>query len=127
MSIVRIRPATSDTSYKYGDPAGHLRGPDGHTIRNPDGAAIQSENPDRVELPGAFTAPRTSTDLNDRGSSGVTVGLTLFADFDADLAADDLVEVDGAVYRIDGEIAAWKHPHTGWEAGVTAALVAARG
>lgn len=69
-----------------------------------------------------FVAPRTSDDIPGRARDGVTVGLNLYTPYDADLVRTDQVKVNGEVYDIDGEIARWKHPWTGWEAGQVAAL-----
>jgi hypothetical protein len=80
-----------------------------------------------LELEGAFVAPRESSDLTDRGRVGVVVGLTLFAPRCTDLRASDQVDVDGVTYDIDGDPGRWRHPMTGWSAGMTAALTRAQG
>lgn len=73
-------------------------------------------------MPDWFIAPRTSDDIEGRARDGVTVGLNLYTPFAADLLRTDQVKVNGELYDIDGEIAPWKHPWTGWEAGQVAAL-----
>jgi hypothetical protein len=82
---------------------------------------------DPVVLDGAFVAPRKSEGLDRDGRTGVIVGLTLYAPYGTDLVYTDRVEVDGVVYEIDGEPGRWLHPHTGWQAGVEAALVRGEG
>lgn len=99
-TIYRLRPA--GPADRYGDP-------------NP--AALT-----RTLIDGAFVAPRTSGDIEDRGRSGVVVGLTLFAPHGTDLVHTDKVEVDGTVYDLDGDPGSWLQPHTGWAAGIEAAL-----
>lgn len=76
----------------------------------------------RVELPGAFVAPRESSDLSDRGRAGVIVGLTLYTPAGTDIRHTDRFDVDGILYEVDGEGAVWDHPFSGWRPGVTAAL-----
>lgn len=75
----------------------------------------------------SFFGPRTSSDVDGRGRDGVTVGLNLFAPIGTDLDRTDQVKVDGELYDIDGEIAPWKHPWTGWEPGIVVALKRAEG
>lgn len=104
MAILRVRGAGTD---QYGDP--------------------EDGTPDEETIDGAFTAPRTSVDTDGRARDGAVVGLTLFAPHGSDLERTDLVEVDGIKYRIDGEIADWTSGLTGWQPGITAALVRAEG
>lgn len=82
---------------------------------------------DRTTLEGAFTAPRETTEIVNRGRAGVIVGLTLFAPYDTDLLYTDRIEVDGVSYDIDGEPGKWRNPFTDWEAGIQAALVRSAG
>jgi hypothetical protein len=102
--IVRVRPPGID---QYGD-------------------ELDTE-PTRTTLAGAFVAPRTSGDVDDRGRSGVVVGLDLFTPYGTEIAATDQIEVDDVLYRIVGVVAAWKNPLTGWEAGQTCALERGQG
>jgi SPP1 family predicted phage head-tail adaptor len=101
MSIVRIRSSPGGVD-QYGDP-------------------IPSTETRKV-IAGAFVGPRESNDLSDAGRVGVIVGLSLFAPYDADIVKTDEIEVDGVRFTIDGEVGRWRHPLTGWEAGLTAAL-----
>lgn len=78
--------------------------------------------PTTLVLDGAFTAPRESSEITDRGRSGVIVGLTLYAPVGADVLHMDQIDVDGVLYDVEGEIGTWIHPRTGWDAGIEAAL-----
>lgn len=82
---------------------------------------------DRLLIEGAAVAPRSTDDNNDRGRQGVIVGLSLYTPYGADLIYTDQVEVDGAVYDIEGEPGKWKNPLTSWEAGIEVALKRAAG
>lgn len=103
-TAVRIRPPAID---EYGDPV--------------------TGDPGRLTIDGATVAPRSSTDITDRGRYGVIVGLSLFAPYDTDIGHGDQVEVDGVLYDVDGEAGPWKSPFTEWEAGIEVALRRAAG
>lgn len=81
----------------------------------------------RQVLDGAFTAPRESDEITNRGRAGVIVGLTLFAPYSTDLRHTDQVEVDGELFEIEGEPGRWRNPMTGREAGIQVALRRAQG
>jgi hypothetical protein len=101
--IRRIRPAVVDTD-AYGDP-------------------VEVTPPDVTELVGAFTSPRESPEVvGERGRQGVVLGLTLYGPTGLDVLRTDLVEVDGVTYEVEGEPGVWRHPRTGWDAGMTVAL-----
>lgn len=104
MAVVRVRKQGFD---QYGDPI--------------------VGTPTRLTLTGAFTAPRTSSDVDDRGRQGVIDGKTLYAPYPADVLATDEIEEDDVPYIIEGEVGKWKNPWTQWEAGIEVALVRAVG
>lgn len=79
------------------------------------------------EIPGAFVAPRTSNDIDGPGRAGMIIGLTLYLPYGYDLTHQDLVDVDGERYRVDGDPGHWLQPMTGWKAGAEVALVRAQG
>ena len=102
-TVVRVRGVTLD---EYGDPDGE---------------------PEEDDLEGCTVAPRSSTEVDERGRQGVVVGLTLYAPYGTDIVHTDQLQVDGVLYDIDGEPGLWKNPFTGWEAGIEVALVRAEG
>lgn len=81
----------------------------------------------RESLDDAFTAPRVSNDISDRGRAGVIVGLSLFAPYGTDLVHTDQIEVDGVLYEVDGDPGQWHNPFTGTDAGCEVALKRAAG
>lgn len=81
----------------------------------------------RTQLHGCAVAPRSSGDARGRGLNGTVEGLTLYAPLDTDLASDDLVEVSGVRYRIDGEVGVWSSPQVVGNGGKQVALVRAKG
>lgn len=103
-TVVRIRPLGFDD---YGDPV--------------------EGDPNRLTLDNCAVAPRSSSDITERGRQGVIVGLSLFAPYGSDVIHSDLLEVDGVLYEVDGEAGPWKSPFTEWEAGLEIALRRAAG
>lgn len=98
----------------------------------PDDLGDTPGEPDRHVLQGAFTAPRTSSDVDGPGRDGQVIGLTLFMALDDDVVPTDQIEIDGqgvddGTYKILGGIGRWEHPQTGWKPGQTAALERASG
>lgn len=86
-----------------------------------------ADEPDRETLVDPIFAPASSTDINDRGRNGATVDASLFLPYGADLLNTDQVEIDSVLYDVVGEIAQWKNPFTGWNAGSEVALKRAHG
>lgn len=80
----------------------------------------------RFTIPDCSKAPRTSSDITDRGRHGVVVGLDLYCP-PGHLLPSDQVEVDGVLYDIEGEPGDWHSPYTGWHPGEVVALRRAAG
>lgn len=104
---MRIRPSETGDVDEYGDPV--------------------LDREDRADLDGCFTAPRMSEGIDGRSRAGVIIGLTLFMPYGTDVEYSDEIEIDGVVWQIDGEPGSWRNPKSGWEAGMTAALVRGEG
>jgi hypothetical protein len=84
--------------------------------------------PRRRHFIGAYTAPRTSSDVDGRGRDGVIAGLTLFhPDPEVDLLSTDRIEVDGEMFEIEGEIGRWRSPFGIMAAGTQVSLKRGRG
>lgn len=77
-------------------------------------------------LTGCATAPRTASETDNRGST-VFIGLSLYADHDADIGPADKVEVEGLLYEVVGEPGRWKNPFTSRKAGLEVALTRVTG
>lgn len=86
-----------------------------------------SSTTSRTLISAAGVAPRSSSDNDDRGQTGVIVGLSLYLPYGTDIVFTDQIEVDGEPYDIEGEPGSWKSPLSGWEAGVEVALKRAVG
>lgn len=73
---------------------------------------------DERELDGVAIAPRVSNEGGgDMRTAVVTTGLTMYAPPGHGLTAHHSVEVDGVVYRVQGQPASWRSPLTDWSAG----------
>lgn len=88
--------------------------------------------PSRRPLRDVLIAPRSSSDVTDRGRAGVIVGLSLLAPYGADVLHTDQIEITGegphdGLYDVDGDAAHWKNRISGWEAGCEIALTRAAG
>lgn len=112
MTIQRVRRSAGGTD-RYGDPL--------------PGSEATEDIPGPLGQQSAYAFPRVSADINAPGRAGVVVGLTLHMRRGYDLRHDDLVEIDGVRYRVDGEPGHWEHPATGWTPGAEVALVRAEG
>ena len=76
----------------------------------------------RIDVPGCAVAPRLSTEPTERGRQGVIVGLTIYPPADSGFRFTDQVEVRGVLFDIEGEVAEWVNPFTGWTPGAEVAL-----
>jgi hypothetical protein len=99
--VVRVRPVMGGTS-RYGD--------------------AEETGTTREDIDGAFIAPSSSEDITGQGRHGVTDRWTLYAPWETDLIHTDRVEVDGVLYELDGDVARWTQPWSGWRPGVVATL-----
>lgn len=72
-------------------------------------------------LTGCAVAPRSTSENDARGAT-VIIGLSLYADHDADIGPADKVEVDGVRYEVVGEPGRWRNPYTANKAGLEVAL-----
>lgn len=81
----------------------------------------------RTTISGCAVAPRSTSDIVDRGRQGVIVGLSLYAPAGTTVDHTDLFEVDGTLFEVDGEGGNWESPFSGWRAGVEIALKRAAG
>lgn len=70
-------------------------------------------------LPGLWAVePRPVGEPTQDARNAVTSGFTLYGPPGVDLTPADRVRVRGDVYEVDGEVAAWRNPFSGWEPGV---------
>lgn len=75
---------------------------------------------------GCVVAPRTPTEVLERGRNGVIDGLTLYGPHTLQVEAADLVEIDGVMWEVEGQPGRWATP-AGVGAGVEVPLRRALG
>lgn len=80
------------------------------------------DNATRVDIPGCGVAPRTSGEETEQGRQGVIVGIAVYAPAGTDIGPHDRLDVRGEVYEVDGEVADWRSPFTGWQPGIVVNL-----
>ena len=72
-------------------------------------------------IAGCAVAPRTSSEdqgTGNRPRASVTTGLTLYVPPGAGLTAQHRVRLaNGSVWRVEGDVATWRSPLTGWHPG----------
>lgn len=62
--------------------------------------------------------PRPSAEPFQDARNATTTGYTLYLDTDHGVTSADRVQVRGIVYDVDGDVAVWRHPFSGWAPGV---------
>lgn len=74
-------------------------------------------NPDSLDIPGVAIEPRPQPELVTDARNAVVSAFTLYAPFGSDVKAADRLRVRGDVFEVDGDVADWRSPFSGWEAG----------
>ena len=64
----------------------------------------------KTEISGCSIQPAETSLSEDGRVLGITDGLTVYAPFDSDVKAGDMIEVDGEVYEIFGLPRKWTSP-----------------
>ena len=73
--------------------------------------------PDELNIEGVGVEPRPSTEPVQDARNAVVSAFTLYTDINPDVTPSDRIRVRGVVYDVDGEVADWRNPFTGWAAG----------
>ena len=64
----------------------------------------------QLDTIGCVVAPRTRTEVLERGRNGTIDGLTLYGPFGLQIAAGDMVEIDGELWEVEGIPGRWSTP-----------------
>lgn len=107
--------------FPFGEAVERLRA--GTKIDPYSGEEIGSDwsNPDVEEMVAAV-APGASVEAWQVGRDTVDIAYTLYLPFGADVLVTDRVVVRGETFDVDGLVAGWRSPFTGWEAGTVVQL-----
>lgn len=76
------------------------------------------ETPDELPIPQVGIEPRPSTEPVQLARNSVVSGFTLYVPTGSDIKAADRMQVRGTIYDVDGDVADWHNPFTGWAAGM---------
>lgn len=74
-------------------------------------------DPDRLTLTGVAIAPSSSTEDRSTDGNRVVRLMSLYADTDVDVQAEDRIDDGTSVWECDGDPMRWRSPFTGWKAG----------
>ena len=72
---------------------------------------------DDVERPGCAVAPRVEVEEVGNNRSMIVNGFEVYDTYDTPVGPHDELTVRGVRCKVDGEIARWRSPYTGREAG----------
>lgn len=67
-------------------------------------------DPDELEIPNCSVQPASTSLTQDGRVQGISDGLTVFADADADIVAGDRIVFNGETYTINGDPLIWPAP-----------------
>ncbi len=76
---------------------------------------------------GCAVSPRSEDEITGNGRHGVVIGLNVYLPAGTVVTVNDLVDVGGVTYRIDGQPAVWANPYTGRRPGIVVALTRIEG
>lgn len=79
-------------------------------------------NPSEVDIEGCAFDPGGSSEALDLARNVITTQPTVYAPVGADITAADRLVVRGVTYEVDGDVAVWRNPFTGWEPGLVVPL-----
>lgn len=80
------------------------------------------ENPDRKSIKIFAFEPGSSTERDSITEQSVSVVATIYADYDADVTANDRIDIDGMVFAVVGEPGRWRSPFSSWAPGCVISL-----
>lgn len=104
-TVVRLRAATTEDPY-----SGESDG------------ALDWSNPTELTITGCGFDPGGSFENTEARRDAITTQPTLYAPADADITANDRVQVRSLTYDVQGHPALWRSPFTGWTPGIAVTL-----
>ena len=73
------------------------------------------DDPDELEIPGAFVASSSSADVASATRSQVLTAKSLYCEPTADVLVGDRIRAGAAVYQVDAKPEADTNPFTNWQ------------
>lgn len=74
-------------------------------------------DPDELELVGVAIAPSTGTETQSVDRNTTTVPMSLYGESGMDVQAQDRIRARTGLWEVEGEVATWDNPLTGWQPG----------
>lgn len=74
--------------------------------------------PDTLDIDGVAIAPSSSAEINTENRSSVTTSMSLYGAPGIDVLPQDRIRARSGLWQVEGEVADWKSPFTGWNPGV---------
>ena len=84
-------------------------------------------NPSTVSISGCAFDPGSSGEVLDLARNVTTTQPKVYAPAGSDIKAADRLVVRGVTYEVDGNVAEWRSPFTGWEPGIVVPLKRSEG
>lgn len=84
-------------------------------------------NPAEVTISGCAFDPGSSGETLDLARNVLTTQPKVYAPAGSDITAADRLVVRGVTYEVDGDVAEWRSPFTGWEPGIVVPLKRSEG
>lgn len=73
--------------------------------------------PDELELVGVAIAPSTGTETQSADRNTTTVPMSLYGESGMDVQPHDRIRARTGLWEVEGEVADWMNPLTGWAPG----------
>lgn len=105
-------------TFPYGETVTRLRAATSTDPYSNETVADWSLTPSEFDIDGCGVASGGSLEPVEVARNAVDSDFDVVAPFDADVTAQDRLRIRGLVCDVVGRPFAWRHPMTGWEAGV---------
>ncbi len=105
------------TVFTFGETVTRLRGTPILDPYSGEVTGLDWSTPIELAIPDTGIEPRPTSEPVQDARNAVVSGFTLYAPFGVDVTPADRVRVRGTIYDVDGEVAEWRNPFTGWSAG----------
>jgi hypothetical protein len=122
-------PSSPDTAglFPYGETVTRLRATAVVDEYSGEATGTSWDTPDELDIPGCAFDPGTSTEPLEVGRTAVITQPRVFVPFGADILPGDRVVVRERTWEVDGDVAEWRSPYSGWTPGTEVRLKAVEG
>lgn len=75
-------------------------------------------DPDELDIEGVAIAPSTGSETRTEDRNPIVTDMSLYAAPGVDVLPHDRIRARSGLWDVEGEVADWKSPFTGWNPGV---------